>query len=105
MQRIKAVANLPVGALVNTRPRAGQNDVSKDVAREVQARCDIAGEPASEIISTYAVATDLNAWPSSARTEAASENDIELPILYSEHLTGDGQEMLEHAAKLKAEIA
>jgi bifunctional non-homologous end joining protein LigD len=28
------------------------------------------------------------------------ENDIELPVLYSEHLTGDGQEMFEHAAKL-----
>jgi bifunctional non-homologous end joining protein LigD len=31
------------------------------------------------------------------------ENDIELPILYSEHLTGDGQEMFEHAAKLNWE--
>jgi bifunctional non-homologous end joining protein LigD len=28
------------------------------------------------------------------------ENDIEMPVLYSEHLTGDGQEMFEHAAKL-----
>jgi len=28
------------------------------------------------------------------------ENGIELPVLYSEHLTGDGQEMFEHAAKL-----
>jgi len=28
------------------------------------------------------------------------ENDVELPVLYSEHLTGDGQEMFEHAAKL-----
>jgi bifunctional non-homologous end joining protein LigD len=28
------------------------------------------------------------------------ENDIDLPVLYSEHLTGDGQEMFEHAAKL-----
>jgi bifunctional non-homologous end joining protein LigD len=28
------------------------------------------------------------------------ENGIEAPIVYSEHLTGDGQEMFEHAAKL-----
>ena len=32
-----------------------------------------------------------------------SENDIEQPVLYSEHLTGDGQEMFEHAAKLNWE--
>jgi bifunctional non-homologous end joining protein LigD len=31
------------------------------------------------------------------------ENDIEVPVLYSEHLTGDGQEMFEHAAKLNWE--
>ena len=31
------------------------------------------------------------------------ENDVELPVLYSEHLTGDGQEMFEHAAKLNWE--
>ena len=31
------------------------------------------------------------------------ENDIELPILCSEHLTGDGQEMFERAAKLNWE--
>ena len=31
------------------------------------------------------------------------ENDIELPVLYSEHLTGDGQKMFEHAAKLNWE--
>jgi bifunctional non-homologous end joining protein LigD len=29
-----------------------------------------------------------------------TEHDIEMPVLYSEHLTGDGQEMFEHAAKL-----
>jgi len=28
------------------------------------------------------------------------ENDIEAPVVYSEHLTGEGQEMFEHAAKL-----
>jgi bifunctional non-homologous end joining protein LigD len=32
-----------------------------------------------------------------------SENDIGLPIVYSEHLVGDGQEMFEHAAKLNFE--
>ena len=32
-----------------------------------------------------------------------AENDVELPILYSEHLTGDGQVMFEHAAKLNWE--
>jgi bifunctional non-homologous end joining protein LigD len=31
------------------------------------------------------------------------ENDIELPVLFSEHLVGDGQEMFEHAAKLNWE--
>ena len=31
------------------------------------------------------------------------ENDVDLPVLYSEHLTGDGQEMFEHAAKLNWE--
>ena len=31
------------------------------------------------------------------------ENDIEMPVLYSEHLTGDGQEMFKHAAKLNWE--
>jgi len=28
------------------------------------------------------------------------ENDVDMPVLYSEHLTGDGQEMFGHAAKL-----
>lgn len=31
------------------------------------------------------------------------ENAIELPVLYSEHLTGDGQVTFEHAAKLNWE--
>jgi bifunctional non-homologous end joining protein LigD len=31
------------------------------------------------------------------------ENDIELPVLFSEHLVGDGQQMFEHAAKLNWE--
>jgi bifunctional non-homologous end joining protein LigD len=28
------------------------------------------------------------------------ENDVDMPVLYSEHLTGDGQQMFEHADKL-----
>ncbi|MET3843911.1 hypothetical protein [Bradyrhizobium sp. OAE829] len=32
--------------------------------------------------------------------DLVGENDIGLPVLYSEHLAGDGQEMFEHAAKL-----
>ncbi len=35
--------------------------------------------------------------------ELLGENDVELPVLYSEHLTGDGQVMFEHAAKLNWE--
>jgi bifunctional non-homologous end joining protein LigD len=31
------------------------------------------------------------------------ENDIELPVLFSEHLVGDGQKMFEHAAQLNWE--
>ncbi|NOJ43022.1 ATP-dependent DNA ligase [Bradyrhizobium sp. WSM 1791] len=31
------------------------------------------------------------------------ENDIELPVLFSEHLVGDGQKMFEHATKLNWE--
>jgi bifunctional non-homologous end joining protein LigD len=30
-------------------------------------------------------------------------NDVELPVLFSEHLVGDGQQMFEHAAKLNWE--
>ena len=35
--------------------------------------------------------------------ELLGENDVEPPVLYSEHLTGDGQVMFEHAAKLNWE--
>jgi bifunctional non-homologous end joining protein LigD len=35
-----------------------------------------------------------------ALADLLGENDIEQPIIYSEHLTGDGQVMFEHAAKL-----
>jgi bifunctional non-homologous end joining protein LigD len=38
-----------------------------------------------------------------ALSDLLGENGIELPIIYSEHLTGDGQEMFEHAAKLNFE--
>ena len=31
------------------------------------------------------------------------ENNIEMPVLYSEHLIGDGQQMFEHAARLNWE--
>ena len=50
---------------------------------------------------------DMRRLPQIERKQALldllGENDIELPILYSEHLTGDGQEMFEHAAKLNWE--
>jgi bifunctional non-homologous end joining protein LigD len=36
-------------------------------------------------------------------SDLLEENGIELPIIYSEHLIGDGQEMFEHAAKLNFE--
>jgi len=36
-------------------------------------------------------------------SDLLSENDIELPIIYSEHLSRDRQEMFEHAAKLNFE--
>jgi bifunctional non-homologous end joining protein LigD len=47
---------------------------------------------------------DLRKLPQIERKQALSdllgENGIELPIIYAEHLIGDGQEMFEHAAKL-----
>ena len=50
---------------------------------------------------------DLRKLPQIERKEALldllGENDGELPVLYSEHLTGDGQVMFEHAAKLNWE--
>jgi len=50
---------------------------------------------------------DLRKLPQIERKQRLSdllgENDIELPVLYSEHLTGDGQQMFEHAAKLNWE--
>jgi bifunctional non-homologous end joining protein LigD len=50
---------------------------------------------------------DLRKLPQIERKQALSdllgENGIELPIIYSEHLIGNGQEMFEHAAKLNFE--
>ncbi|WP_346347278.1 hypothetical protein [Bradyrhizobium sp. dw_411] len=46
---------------------------------------------------------DLRKLPQIERKQRSSdllgENDIGMPIIYSEHLIGDGQEMFEHAAK------
>src|SRR6476661_329584 len=50
---------------------------------------------------------DLRKLPQVERKQALldllGENDIELPVLLSEHLVGDGQKMFEHAAKLNWE--
>jgi bifunctional non-homologous end joining protein LigD len=50
---------------------------------------------------------DLRKLPQIERKQTLSdllgENDIGLPVIYSEHLTGDGQEMFDHAAKLNFE--
>jgi bifunctional non-homologous end joining protein LigD len=50
---------------------------------------------------------DMRRLPQIERKQALSdllgENDIGHPIIYSEHLTGDGQEMFRHAAKLNWE--
>jgi bifunctional non-homologous end joining protein LigD len=50
---------------------------------------------------------DLRKLPQIERKQALldllGENDIELPVLFSDHLVGDGQKMFEHAAKLKWE--
>jgi bifunctional non-homologous end joining protein LigD len=50
---------------------------------------------------------DLRKLPQVERKRMLSdllgENDVGLPVIYSEHLTGNGQEMFEHAAKLNFE--
>jgi bifunctional non-homologous end joining protein LigD len=50
---------------------------------------------------------DMRRRPQIERKQALSdllgENDIGHPVIYSEHLTGDGQEMFRHAAKLNWE--
>jgi bifunctional non-homologous end joining protein LigD len=50
---------------------------------------------------------DLRKLPQIERKQALSdllgENGVELPVIYSEHLIGDGQQMFEHAAKLNFE--
>jgi bifunctional non-homologous end joining protein LigD len=39
-----------------------------------------------------------------ALLDLIGENEIKLPVIYSEHLTGDGQRMFKHAAKLNWEV-
>lgn len=50
---------------------------------------------------------DLRKLPQMERKQALldllGENDIELPVMFSEHLVGDGQKMFQHAAKLNWE--
>jgi bifunctional non-homologous end joining protein LigD len=50
---------------------------------------------------------DLRKLPQGERKQllldVLGENDVELPVLYSEHLVGDGQKMFEHASKLNWE--
>jgi bifunctional non-homologous end joining protein LigD len=50
---------------------------------------------------------DLRKLPQVERKRMLSdllgENDVGLPVIYSEHLIGDGREMFEHAAKLNFE--
>jgi bifunctional non-homologous end joining protein LigD len=50
---------------------------------------------------------DIRKLPQIERKQALSDllgkNDIGLPIIYSEHLIGEGQEMFRHAAKLNWE--
>ena len=50
---------------------------------------------------------DLRQLPQIERKQALldllGENGIEMPVLYSEHLVGDGQQMFDHAAKLNWE--
>jgi hypothetical protein len=36
-------------------------------------------------------------------SDLLGENDVGLPVIYSEHLIGDGHVMFEHAAKLNFE--
>jgi bifunctional non-homologous end joining protein LigD len=40
-----------------------------------------------------------------ALLDLLGKNDVEMPVLYSAHLTGDGQKMFEHAARLNWEGA
>ena len=65
------------------------------------------GNPASTP-STFSgeIATSASCRKSNAKQlllDVLGENDIELPVLYSENLVGDGQTMFEHAANLNWE--
>jgi bifunctional non-homologous end joining protein LigD len=50
---------------------------------------------------------DLRKLPQLERKQMLADlfgnEDVDLPVVYSEHLTGDGQQMFEHAAKLNWE--
>jgi bifunctional non-homologous end joining protein LigD len=49
---------------------------------------------------------DMRKLPQIERKQALldlGENDIGVPVIYSEHLTGDGQELFKHASKLNFE--
>jgi bifunctional non-homologous end joining protein LigD len=50
---------------------------------------------------------DLRKLPQIERKQILADllgdEDVDLPVIFSEHLTGDGQEMFEHAAKLNWE--
>jgi bifunctional non-homologous end joining protein LigD len=50
---------------------------------------------------------DLRKFPQIERKQMLADllgdEDVDLPVIYSEHLTGDGQEMFDHAAKLNWE--
>ena len=52
-------------------------------------------------MATFASCRNLSA--SKLLLDLLGENDVELPVLFSEHLIGDGQKMFEHAAKLNWE--
>ena len=65
-----------------------------------------AGSSTTPSISSGGMATSASCRRSSASKlllDLLGENDIELPVLFSEHLIGDGQKMFEHAAKLNWE--
>ena len=55
------------------------------------------------LLSQLARYDDLRKLPQIERKallDLLDENDIKMPVLYSEHLTGDRQEMFEHATEL-----
>ena len=74
--------------------------------RQSWPRAGRAGWSTTPSIFSGGMATFASSRKSSASRlllDLLGENDIELPVLYSEHLIGDGQKMFEHAAKLNWE--